>query len=260
MIKVVKIGGNVIDNEEALASFCRLFASLDGPKVLVHGGGALASDIQTGLGQTPVKIQGRRVTDLQTLKVVTMVYSGWCNKHIVSLLQSFGCNAIGLSGCDANCIVARRRPPIVPEGSDTPVDYGYVGDVSRGSVNRDFILSLIDGGMVPVFCAINHDGCGNLLNTNADTIASSMAAALGAQLLYCFERDGVLMDKDNPKSLIGHIDRSVYEDLKRRCVIADGMLPKLDNCFSALENGATQVRILNADALCDPDAGTRIEL
>ena len=197
-IKVVKIGGNVVDNEAMLQSFCKDFAAMSGPKVLVHGGGVMASAIQEALGQTPVKIEGRRVTDEDTLKVVTMTYAGWCNKHITALLQGCGCNAIGLSGCDASVITASRRAPRLLKDGVTKVDYGFVGDVKGESVNTAFINSLLEMGITPVFCAINHDGKGNLLNTNADTIASSVAKALAERfevtLVYCFEKAGVLKD------------------------------------------------------------------
>ena len=183
MIKVVKIGGNVVDNEELLRQFCRDFALLEGPKLLVHGGGALASRMQKQLGMEPRMIEGRRVTDEDTLRIVTMVYAGWCNKHISALLQAAGCNALGLSGCDASVITAGRRPPKTLSDGRTLVDYGYVGDVTPASVNSAAIRGFLDSGLVPVFCAINHDGRGNLLNTNADTVASSISAALNAELL-----------------------------------------------------------------------------
>lgn len=260
MIKVVKIGGNVVENESALFSFCRDFAAIRGPKILVHGGGVLASDIQKRLGIAPVMIEGRRVTDDDSLKVVTMVYAGWCNKHITSLLQAQGCNAIGLSGCDADCIRASRRPPVTLGDGVSVVDYGNVGDVTAGSVNLEFLTSLLDGGLVPVLCAINHDGEGNLLNTNADTVASSVAAALGAELLYCFELDGVLLDRNDSSTLVKRLDRAGFAGLAEKGVISDGMLPKLSNCFKALEQGASSVRILNSSAVDDIDAGTKIEL
>jgi len=244
MLKVIKIGGNVVDNREALESFCKDFAALDGPKVLVHGGGAVANHIQKALGQEPVKIAGRRVTDEETLKVVTMVYSGLCNKTITALLQKEGCNAIGLSGCDGNVICAKKRAPLMIDGE--PVDFGFVGDVTAESVNVAFLESLIAQGITPVLCAINHDGEGNLLNTNADTIASSVAIALHAELVYCFEKDGVLMDKDDNSSIIASISPESYVNLKNQGIIADGMIPKLDNAFKAMAKGAGNVTIKNA--------------
>ena len=260
MIKVVKIGGNVIDNEASLQKFCRDFAALKGPKLLVHGGGVMASRVQEQLG-VPVKmVEGRRVTDAETIKVVTMVYAGWAGKHIAASLQSCGCNAMGLAGCDGSVIKASRRAPKLLSDGCTTVDYGLVGDVTKESVNVAFLKTLLDNGITPVLCAISHDGKGNLLNTNADTIASSVASALGAELIYCFEKDGVLMDKNNPKSIIKHINPESYAQLKAEGKIVDGMIPKLDNAFSALRQGSSCVRIKNADALCEPGAGTEISL
>ena len=260
MIKVVKIGGNVIDSEASLQKFCRDFAALEGPKVLVHGGGVMASRMQEQLG-VPVKmVEGRRVTDAETIKVVTMVYAGWASKHIAASLQCFGCNAMGLAGCDASVIKASRRAPKLLSDGCTTVDYGLVGDVTKESVNVSFLKTLLDEGITPVICAISHDGKGNLLNTNADTIASSVACALGAELVYCFEKDGVLLDKDNPESVIKHINPESYAKLKAEGKIVDGMIPKLDNAFSALRQGSTRVRIKNADALSKPEAGTEISL
>jgi acetylglutamate kinase len=260
MLKVIKIGGNVIDNEASLQKFCRDFAALKGPKLLVHGGGVMASRVQEQLGVPVNMVEGRRVTDAETIKVVTMVYAGWASKHIAASLQSCGCNAMGLAGCDGSVIKASRRAPKLLSDGCTTVDYGLVGDVTKESVNVAFLKTLLDNGITPVLCAISHDGKGNLLNTNADTIASSVASALGAELIYCFEKDGVLMDKDDPKSIIKHINPESYAGLKTEGKIVDGMIPKLDNAFSALRQGSTCVRIKNADALCDDEAGTEISL
>ena len=287
MIKVVKIGGNVVDNEALLQSFCQDFAAMEGPKVLVHGGGVMASAIHKALGQTPVKIEGRRVTDEETLKVVTMVYAGWCSKHITALLQAEGCNAIGLSGADGNAIKAAKRAPVHVESLGESVDYGYVGDVTPESVNAKFIYSLLEKGMVPVFNAINHDGEGNLLNTNADTIASSIAVAMAGyryrsprevccrceecthcsddgrlthetELIYCFEKDGVLYDKDDDGSVIPEMDRKRFEELKAEGRVADGMIPKLTNAFKAIDKGVSKVIIKHARNLLT-DKGTVLE-
>ena len=275
MIKVVKIGGNVVDNPELLREFVRDFAAMPGMKVLVHGGGVMASHMQKEMGMVPKMIEGRRVTDEQTLKVVTMVYAGWCNKNITALLQARGCNAIGLTGADGNAIKASKRPPLHVESLGEDVDYGYVGDVSAQSVNAPFIYSLLSRGIVPVFNAINHDGNGNLLNTNADTIASSIAVAMAnyryrtprevccrceecthcsddgrltheTELIYCFEKDGVLMDKDDDGSVIPEIDKEQFTMLKERGVVADGMIPKLTNSFKAIDNGVARVVIKHA--------------
>ena len=275
MIKIVKIGGNVVDNPELLKEFVRDFAAMPGMKALIHGGGVMASQMQKSMGMTPQMIEGRRVTDEDTLKVVTMVYAGWCNKNITALLQAEGCNAIGLSGADGNAIKARKRPPVHVESLGQDVDYGYVGDVTGESVNAGFIYSLMERGIVPVFNAINHDGEGNLLNTNADTIASSVAIAMAnyryrsprevccrceecthcsddgrltheTELIYCFEKDGVLYDKDDDGSVIPEIDRERFAELKAEGRVADGMIPKLANSFKAIDSGVARVIIKHA--------------
>ena len=248
MIRVVKCGGQVLDDDALLTAFCRDFASLEGPKVLVHGGGALAGRFQKALGIEPVKYEGRRVTDEATLQVVTMVYAGWCNKRVVSLLQSFGCNAVGLSGCDGSVITATKRPPIALSDGRV-VDFGEVGDVTPASVRTDFLRLLLDNGLTPVLSAINHDGAGHLLNTNADTVAASVAAALGAGLVTCFEQPGVLADRSDPTSVVPFIDREKYASLKADGIVADGMIPKLDQAFDALSKGAVEVRICHSSAL-----------
>ena len=248
MIKVVKCGGQVLDDDLLLEAFCRDFAALEGPKVLVHGGGALAGRFQKALGIEPVKYEGRRVTDDATLQVVTMVYAGWCNKRVVSLLQADGCNAVGLSGCDGSVITASRRPPLTLSDGRT-VDFGWVGDVTLSSVKAGFLRLLLDRGMTPVLSAINHDGAGHLLNTNADTMASSVAAALGATLVTCFEQPGVLRDREDPSSVIPVIDKETYAALKAQGIVADGMIPKLDQAFDALAQGAREVRICHSSAL-----------
>ena len=275
MIKVIKIGGNIVDNPELLREFVKDFAAMPGMKVLVHGGGVMASQMQKAMGMVPQMIEGRRVTDEETLKVVTMVYAGWCSKHITSLLQAEGCNAIGLCGADGNVIKASKRAPVYVETIGTEVDYGYVGDVSEVSVNAKFIYSLLEKGIVPVFNAINHDGEGNLLNTNADTIASSIAIAMSkykyrtarevchrceecthcsddgkltheVDLIYCFEKDGVLYDKDDDSSVIGTITPEKFAQLKSDGIVADGMIPKLTNSFKAIDKGVRKVIIKHA--------------
>jgi len=307
MIKVIKIGGNVVDNPELLKEFVRDFAAMPGMKVLIHGGGVMASQMQKSMGMTPVMVEGRRVTDEATLKVVTMVYAGWCNKNIVALLQGAGCNAIGLCGADGNVIKASKRPPVKVEMSDdmisngpvastiSPseesgwkmVDYGFVGDVKVDSVDAGFVYSLLERGIVPVFNAINHDGKGNLLNTNADTIASSVAMALASykyrnrrdicsacedcthcsddgklthevDLIYCFEKDGVLYDKDDDESVIPEIDREKFAQLKAEGRVADGMIPKLTNSFKAIDGGVSRVIIKHARNLLN-DKGTILQ-
>ena len=275
MIRIIKIGGNVVDNPELLAKFIKDFAAIPGMKILVHGGGVMASQIQKSMGMIPLMVEGRRVTDEETLKVVTMVYAGWCNKHITSLLQAEGCNAIGLCGADGNVIKARKRAPMYVESLGKEVDYGYVGDVNAESVNAGFIYSLLEKGIVPVFNAINHDGEGNLLNTNADTIASSVATAMAnyryrsprevccrceecthcsddgrltheTELIYCFEKAGVLYDKEDDDSVIPQIDKSKFASLNEDGRVADGMIPKLTNSFKAIDSGVARVVIKHA--------------
>ena len=275
MIKVIKIGGNVVDNPELLRGFVKDFAAMPGMKVLVHGGGVMASQMQKAMGMVPQMIEGRRVTDEETLKVVTMVYAGWCSKHIAALLQAEGCNAIGLCGADGNVIRAKKRAPVYIETIGQEVDYGYVGDVSEDSVNAAFIYSLVEKGIVPVFNAINHDGEGNLLNTNADTIAASVAIAMAkykyrtarevchrceecthccddgrltheVDLIYCFEKDGVLYDKDDEASVIDIITPEKFAHLKKEGIVADGMIPKLTNSFKAIDKGVRKVIIKHA--------------
>lgn len=259
MINVIKIGGNVVDNPAFLDHFVHDFAALEGPKVLVHGGGVMASQMQQQMGMVPRMVEGRRVTDEETLRIVTMVYAGWCGKHITALLQAAGCNAISLSGCDADVIRADRRPPRMVGGQ--AVDYGFVGDVRAEGVNAHFILQLLDAGVTPVFNAINHDGRGNLLNTNADTIASCVAQALAqhapTRLVYCFEKSGVLLDKDDETSVIPTITPDYYTQLKAEGCVADGMLPKLDNAFAAIAAGVDSVVIKHAMNL-GRDIGTTL--
>ncbi len=287
MIKIVKIGGNIVDNPLLLKEFAKDFAAMPGMKILVHGGGVMASRMQKDMGMIPQMIEGRRVTDEETMKVVTMVYAGWCSKNITALLQAEGCNAIGLSGADGNVIRARKRPPVHVESLGREVDYGYVGDVSADSINAKFIYSLLEKGLVPVFNAINHDGEGRLLNTNADTIASSVAVAMAAyryrnprevcckceecthcsddgrlthktELIYCFEKDGVLYDKEDESSVIPLIDRTSFARLKAEGRVADGMIPKLENSFKAIDAGVSKVIIKHAKNLSN-DKGTVLE-
>lgn len=252
MIQVIKIGGNVVDSEQMLSAFTKDFASFPGPKILVHGGGVMASRMMKDMGMEPVMVEGRRVTDADTLKVVTMVYAGWCNKDITARLQAFGCNAIGLSGCDANVIKAHKRAP--KKVGDSMVDYGYVGDVNAQGVNAPVLQMMLRERITPVLCAINHDGKGGLLNTNADTIAQSVAVALSAageqvQLVYCFEKNGVLSDKDDDSSVIPVIIHDDFVNLKASGVISDGMIPKLENAFEAIGAGVDSVRICHALSL-----------
>lgn len=237
-LNIVKIGGNVIENEQELDAFLDIFAELAEPKILVHGGGKLANALAEKLN-IPVKMtQGRRITDAETLDVITMVYGGKVNKKLVAQLQAKGCNAIGLSGADGNTILSVKRP--VKE-----VDFGFVGDVV--AVNSEVITSLLSTGLTTVFCAITHDKNGQLLNTNADTIACELARALSetyqVTLNYCFEKIGVLRDVSDEKSVIKQIDVKKYDKLVENGTVSEGMLPKLHNCFYALQGGVQRVKL-----------------
>ncbi|MFK7900216.1 MAG: acetylglutamate kinase [Cyclobacteriaceae bacterium] len=250
-IKVVKIGGNVINDEAKLYQFLKDFASISGPKVLVHGGGKVASELAQSIGLEVKMVEGRRVTDEKMLDVVTMVYAGLLNKKIVANLQALNCNALGLSGADGNTIQSHKR-------TGSSLDYGFVGDVDE--VNDSLLHQLIEQGVIPVFSAITHDKKGQLLNTNADTIASSVATGLSekanVQLVYCFELPGVLTDINNHSSVIPVINKEAYRQYKEQGVIADGMIPKLDNCFSAISKGVKSVAICQAEKVNELVEGT----
>lgn len=252
-ITVIKIGGNVIDNEEALNAFLARFAAIEGDKILVHGGGKLASRLQKELGQEVQMIDGRRVTDRATLDVVTMVYAGLVNKQIIATLQALGCNAIGLSGADGNIVRAHRRPA-------KPIDYGFVGDID--GIDTTMLRSLLEAGLTPVFSAIMHDGAGTLLNCNADSV--TQAVALGAaqlaptDLVFCFEKHGVLSDAENDDSVIARITPDSYLQLKADGIVSGGMIPKIENALRAVEQGVRTVRIKHADDLLEESAGTTI--
>jgi len=243
---VIKIGGNVIDNSENLYRFLKDFTALKGFKILVHGGGKVATQISETLGIESKIVDGRRITDIDTLRVVTMVYAGLINKNIVAQLQRFGTNAIGLTGADGDFIRAKKRPV-------KTIDYGFVGDIDEDSINPRHIRSLMQAGFTPVFCALTHDGDGQLLNTNADTIASALAVALAkiydTTLIYCFEKKGVLKDIHDESSLVAKIDHQGYEELKAQQIIHSGMLPKMDNAFSAISCGVKEVIIGHSDEL-----------
>lgn len=243
---IIKIGGNVIDNSENLHNFLKDFTALKGNKILVHGGGKVATQLSETLGIEPKMVEGRRITDIETLRVVTMVYGGLINKNIVAQLQKFGANAIGLTGADGNFIRTKKRPV-------KTIDYGFVGDIDETSIDNTNIKRLMDGGFTPVFCAITHDGDGQLLNTNADTIASALAVSLAklydTTLIYCFEKSGVLKDINDENSLISDIDPPYYEELKQQQIIHSGMLPKLDNAFTAITCGVKAVIIGHANNL-----------
>ncbi|NAW51979.1 acetylglutamate kinase [Elizabethkingia argentiflava] len=241
---IVKIGGNIIDDKKKLSSFLKDFSTIKEPKILVHGGGKIATEIAAKM-QIPQQVyEGRRITDAETLKLVTMVYAGLINKNIVAALSAYGVSAIGLSGADANSVKAYKKPV-------DKIDFGFAGDIV--AVNFEKIAKLLELGLIPVFCAVTHDGRGQLLNTNADVVASCIAGAMTAYyksfLYYCFEKRGVLKDPDNNSSVIPEINMDVYSKLRREGKIFQGMIPKLDQAFSALQKGVKSVYILQGEDL-----------
>ena len=255
IVNVIKIGGNVIDNDPALTQFLCDFAALDGLKILVHGGGKLATRLAEQLN-IPVQMhEGRRITNAETLKIATMVYAGWINKTIVAKLQNLNCNAMGLSGADANVIPATRLSPM-------PIDFGFVGDIQSEQINFSFLNMLLKQQICPVCCAITHDKQGHLLNSNADTIASSLAVSLSSEydtrLIFCFEKNGVLSNPDDDHSVIPEITKNTYTTLKADGVITAGMIPKIDNAFKAIDAGVNEVMIKHAKNLSN-DFGTKIK-
>ena len=243
MIQVIKIGGGVLENEAQRNQFLQQFAAIEGPKVLVHGGGRLATTMADRLGVETQMIDGRRVTDKETLDIVTMVYGGLVNKQVVAQLQTMGVNAIGLTGADGGWMKSVKRP--IKNG----IDYGYVGDVTE--VNGFYLRMLIGMGLTPVIAPITYSAEGLLLNTNADTVASMTAISLEpeVQLTFCFEKAGVLSNPDDESSLIPRITRESYTQLKANGIISGGMIPKIDNAFAAIEHGVQSVRITHASNL-----------
>jgi acetylglutamate kinase len=260
-LTIVKIGGKIIDDPLRLDVFLQSFSTLSGPRLLIHGGGKMASDLAAQLGVDQRMHNGRRITDIESLKIVTMVYAGLINKQIVAKLQAHGQNAIGLSGADFNLVTAIKRSPGV-------VDYGFVGDFHKGSTHTENLFYLLEKA-IPVFCPIVHDGKGHLLNVNADTLAAELAASLSGlfetYLYYCFEKKGVLMQYDDDNSVIPRLNQQSYNELKMCNTVKHGMIPKLENAFAALNGGATSVCIIQDNALIqsvkDPqNHGTTISL
>ena len=262
MIQVIKIGGGILENETSREMFLRQFAAVEGPKVLVHGGGRLATTMAERLGVKTQMIDGRRVTDKETLDIVTMVYGGLVNKQVVTLLHTIGVNAIGLTGADGGWMRSAKRP--IKNG----IDYGYVGDVKE--VNGEHLRMLIENGLTPVIAPITYSEEGLLLNTNADTVASQTAIAMAeamrregdeargnVQLTFCFEKAGVLSNPDDDTSVIAKIIPETYTQLKADGIISGGMIPKIDNAFAALQEGVQTVRITHANNIL---GGTIIEL
>ncbi|HPR30740.1 MAG TPA: acetylglutamate kinase [Prolixibacteraceae bacterium] len=253
-LTVVKVGGKIVEETESLQRFLNDFKTISGYKILIHGGGRTATNIAERLGIETRMVEGRRITDRETLDVVTMVYGGLVNKNIVAGLQAKGCNAAGFTGADLDLIRAVKRPV-------KDIDYGFAGDIV--DVNIRELRVIINEGVIPVIAPLTHDGSGQLLNTNADTIASEMAQALSShydvRLIFCFEKEGVLLHPDDEKSVIPELNRSLYAEYKAKGIIAAGMVPKLDNAFQALMNGVKMVWITNARNLTKASAsGTLI--
>ena len=252
-LTLIKVGGKIVEEASSLQRLLTDFAAISGHKLLVHGGGRSATRIAEQLGIKSRMVDGRRITDAETLRVVTMVYGGLVNKNIVAGLQARGVNALGLTGADMDVIRSVKRPV-------KDIDYGYVGDVER--VDARLLGDLIARGVVPVMAPLTHDGAGNLLNTNADTIASETARALAARfdvtLIYCFEKKGVLRDPDDEDSVIPSLNRRSFEALTADGTIAGGMIPKIENALAAIEAGVKRVIITRADAI-DGHSGTLIQ-
>ncbi|MBP5392856.1 MAG: acetylglutamate kinase [Bacteroidaceae bacterium] len=262
-LNIIKVGGGVVEDAASLTSLLSQFAAMQGRKVLVHGGGRLATAMATSLGIESRMVGGRRITDEKMLKVVTMVYGGLVNKNIVAGLQTKGVKAVGLTGVDGDVIRSHKRPPKrvkMDDGTEQMVDFGFVGDVDK--VDAQFLASLIEGGIVPVIAPLTHDGEGHILNTNADTIASSVAQALSEHyevtLTFCFEKAGVLRDANDDNSVIPFIDEQEAGKLIAEGVIAGGMIPKIENAFDAIHKGVRQVIITHSNNI-DGSRGTTIK-
>ena len=242
---IIKIGGNVLDDESALHSFLKDFSTIKERKILIHGGGKIATRLGDKLGIKSNYINGRRITDAATLDLVTMVYGGLVNKQIVAHLQQLNCNALGLTGADGNVIKAKRRPV-------KDIDYGFVGDITANGVNSALLTTILNQSIVPIFAPLTHAD-GKMLNTNADTIASMLAVGLSksfdVRLIFCFEKKGVLRDVNNLDSVIHHLPKKLYQDLLAQNVFADGILPKLENAFLAIDAGVKEVLIGEAGDL-----------
>lgn len=254
-LQVVKVGGNVIENRKSLNDFLVDFTKIRGAKILVHGGGKEATQMAHKLNVPVQIIEGRRITDAANLEIISMLYAGKINKTIVALLQAYKCDSLGLTGADGNSIVAEKR-------SSKPIDFGFVGDII--SVNSALFNLLLNQKITPVCCAITHDKNGQLLNTNADTIASEIASSMSAYyevtLSYCFEKKGVLKKLIDEDSVIPSINSNQYEYLKKEGIINEGMLPKIKNCFEALKKGVTKVRIGNSKMITESITYTQIKL
>jgi len=238
---LIKVGGKIVEEQDSLNLLLEEFSQIKGNKILVHGGGRTATKLVEKLNIENKMVNGRRITDKETLKVVTMVYAGLINKDIVAKLQAMDINALGLTGADMNIIRSEKRPV-------TDIDYGFVGDVKE--VDADMLSYLLEKGIVPVIAPLTHDKKGNILNTNADTIASETAQALtkhfDVSLVFCFEKKGVLMNENDDESVIRHIDHEKFQTLTQQGIIKGGMIPKLENAFRAIEKGVKEVIITQA--------------
>lgn len=251
-LTLIKVGGKIVEEPDTLQQLLRDFSSIEGHKVLVHGGGRSATRIASQLGIESQMVNGRRITDAEMLKVVTMVYGGLVNKNIVAGLQALQVNALGLTGADMNIMRSDKRPV-------KDVDYGFVGDVKE--VNADVLASLIQQGIVPVLAPLTHDKQGHMLNTNADTIAGEAAKALAkyfdVTLMFCFEKKGVLLNENDDESVIPEIDRASFQKYVAEGVIQGGMIPKLENAFQAIDAGVKEVIITQASEI-HKHTGTRV--
>lgn len=255
---IIKIGGNVIDNHDALHSFLKEFSEIKDKKILIHGGGKIATAIGEKMGIQSVYNEGRRITNDETIDLVTMVYGGLVNKRIVALLQSMHCDAIGITGADGNMLPAKKRPV-------KNIDYGWTGDISAKEINSKKWKLFLDNKMIPVVASLTHDGYSNILNTNADTIAAVLSGALSdlykVKLVYCFEKDGVLNDVKDENSVVENLTASAYQNLKESKSLFAGILPKIDNAFDAVNNGVGEVVIGNSSKLSlliKGESGTKI--
>jgi acetylglutamate kinase len=252
-LTIVKVGGKVLENPETLHVFLEDFSALPGPKVLVHGGGRSATTMAKRLGLETKMVEGRRITDADMLEVVTMVYGGLVNKNVVAALQAMGINAMGITGADMNLIKSHKR-------TGTGIDYGFVGDID--DVNVAVLVTLLKQGVVPVVAPLTHDGQGQILNTNADTIASSLAMDFAenfdTRLMFCFEKPGVLINPDDDGSVIPFLNRELFNMYRDEGIISEGMVPKLENGFNSLANGVLEVVITNIEGLSIPGSGTTL--
>jgi len=254
-LTIVKVGGVILDDNLLFEEFLKNFSLINENKIIVHGGGIIASNYMIRLGIIPKMINGRRITDSKTLDIAIMTYAGLVNKKIVSKLQKLNCNSIGLSGADGNLIKSKIRKA-------NKIDYGFVGDIEK--INDEFLFNLLNSNLTPTICSLTHDKKGQLLNTNADTIASKIAIAMSkyynVTLKYCFDKPGVLMDQNSNTSIKKNITKNEFRKLVDNKIISDGMIPKLENCFHALENGVNKIYIGDLDIIYTINNCTKITL